>query len=197
MARRRFYEQIFGASTEPEEGGGARLTKKSGGLLELLAILLVAFILVFGFVRPFIVEAFWIPSESMVPTLEVGDRVFINKFIYRFAEPEPGDIIVFQSVEGGEEDLIKRVIGLPGDEVAVRNGRLFVNDERWDENYVNRAFPDTSSFGPMMVLESAVFAMGDTRGNSRDSRFFGAVPLENIEGEAFRMFWPPASIGIV
>ena len=173
------------------------MNKKSGGLLELLVILLVAFVLVFGFVRPFIVEAFWIPSESMVPTLEVGDRVFINKFIYRFAEPEPGDIIVFQSVEGGEEELIKRVVGLPGDEVAVRNGRLFVNGERWDENYVNPAFPDTSSFGPMMVPEGAVFAMGDNRGNSRDSRFFGAVPLENIKGEAFMIFWPPSSIGIL
>ena len=85
-------------------------------MLEFVVILLVAFILVFGFVRPFVVEAFWIPSESMVPTLKVGDRVFINKFIYRFTEPEPGDIVVFESVEGGEEELIKRVIGLPGDE---------------------------------------------------------------------------------
>src|SRR5215212_1850212 len=114
--------------------------KRDGGILEFLIILIVSFALVFGFVRPFVVEAFYIPSESMVPTLRVGDRVLVNKFIYRFTEPERGDIVVFKSVEGGSlppdenlieritdllrpdgtrepprEDLIKRVVGVPGD----------------------------------------------------------------------------------
>ena len=171
------------------------MPRKGGGLLEFLVILLIAFALVFGFVRPFVVEAFWIPSESMVPTLEVGDRVFINKFVYRFTEPEPGDIVVFESVEGGEEELIKRVIGLPGDEVRVRNDRLYVNDERWHESYTNEALSDSGSFGPITVPEGSVFVMGDNRANSRDSRFFGAVPIDSIEGEAFAIFWPPSSIG--
>src|SRR5436305_9901213 len=98
----------------------------TGGVWEFLVILVVTFALVFGFVRPFVVEAFYIPSESMVPTLEISDRVFVNKFIYRFHEPERGDIVVFKSVEGsvegGQEDLIKRVVGVAGDEVSVRDG---------------------------------------------------------------------------
>src|ERR687889_1662344 len=99
-----------------------RAPKKVGGFLEFLVILVVAFALVFGFVRPFVLEAFYIPSESMVPTLLVGDRVFVNKFIYRFTEPERGDIVVFESVNGGEEDLIKRVVGVGGGGGRGRHG---------------------------------------------------------------------------
>src|ERR671912_1681660 len=104
--------------------------KRKSGILEFLVIMLVAFVLVFGLIRPFVVEAFRIPSESMVPTLEVGDRVLANKFIYRFTEPERGDIVVFESVgEGDDQKLIKRVVALPGDEVEVRSGTLLVNGE--------------------------------------------------------------------
>src|SRR5215210_5030309 len=122
-----------------------RTPKKVGGFLEFVIILAVAFALVFGFVRPFVLEAFRIPSESMVPTLEVGDRVFVNKFIYRFTEPERGDIVVFESVNGGEEDLIKRIVGVAGDKVAVRKGVLRVNGEPQEESYVNSRSPDESS----------------------------------------------------
>jgi signal peptidase I len=167
-------------------------------LVEFLVILLIAFALVFGFVRPFVIEAFYIPSKSMLPTLEIGDRVFVNKFIYRFHEPKRDDIIVFKSIgdstEGGQEDLIKRVVGLPGDEISVQDGVLFVNGERQEEPYVNPRLPDTSSFAPMTVPKGEVFLMGDNRADSRDSRFFGAVPFENIEGEAFIIFWPPGHI---
>src|ERR687894_2650710 len=107
-----------------------RAPKKAGGFVEFLVILAVAFVLVFGFVRPFVLEAFYIPSESMVPTLEVGDRVFVNKFIYRFSEPQRGDIVVFRDVEGGEEDLIKRVIALPGEHIAMYNGEIYINHRR-------------------------------------------------------------------
>src|ERR671927_1590590 len=115
MTDKRFHKRAFETGTTPEGNPQEQLrsSKKSGGFLEFLIILLVTFALVFGFVRPFVVEAFYIPTESMVPTLEVGDRVFVNKFIYRFSKPERGDIIVFQSVNGGEEDLIKRVVGVP------------------------------------------------------------------------------------
>ena len=194
MTEKDSQEQDVGAGTAPEESPPG---KKSGGFLEFLIILLVAFALVFGFVRPFILEAFYIPSQSMVPTLRVGDRVFVNKFVYRFWEPEKGDIIVFQSVEGGEEDLIKRVVALPGDRVAVRKGVLRVNGEPQEESYVNRRSPDESSFKSTRVPEGNVFAMGDNRANSRDSRFFGPVPYENIEGEAFMRFWPLTRIGLL
>src|ERR687885_2146745 len=149
-----------------------RRGRKLSGLTEFIATILIAFALVFGFVRPFVVEAFYIPSESMVPTLEVGDRVFVNKFVYRFSQPERGNVVVFKSIEGDGEELIKRIVGVPGDEIRVRNGVLFVNNERWEEPYVNDAFPDSSYYGPVRVPNGEVFVMGDNRGNSRDSRFF-------------------------
>ncbi len=192
MAERRFKQDL---ETAPEDRYGRRSPKKSGGLLEFLVILLVSFALVFGFVRPFVVEAFRIPSESMVPTLEIGDRLFVNKFIYRFTDPERGDVVVFKSVEGGEEELIKRVVAVPGDTVEVRDGVLYVNGEPQVDPYVNREFLDRSYYGPKTVPEGHVFAMGDNRANSRDSRFFGPVPYENIEGEAFLLFWPLDRIG--
>jgi signal peptidase I len=149
-------------------------------------------------VKPFVLEAFRVPSESMVPTLEVGDRFLTNKFIYRMREPERGDIIVFRSVEGGDEDLVKRIVAVAGDEVAVENGVLRVNGVTQNEPFTNKGFPDDGSFfGPTRVSEGTVFVMGDNRANSRDSRFFGPVPVENIEGEAFASFWPPSRVGIL
>src|ERR671912_189513 len=109
-----------------------RTPKKAGGLVEFLVILAVAFVLVFGFVRPFVLEAFRIPSESMVPTLLVGDRVFVNKFIYRLTEPERGDVVVFESVNGGEEELIKRIVGVAGGEGAGGYGTPLVKGEDWE-----------------------------------------------------------------
>ena len=201
MSEKPYYEehhfQTSGEETRRErrERRRRRIPRKSGGAIEFVVILLISFALVFGFVRPFVVEAFYIPSQSMVPTLKVQDRVLVNKFIYRFSEPERRDIVVFQSVEGGGEDLIKRVVGLPGDEIAVRGGRLFVNGEPQTEPYVNKKFPDRSTSAPTRVPKGHYFMMGDNRANSRDSRFFGPVPEKNIEGEAFLRFWPLNRIG--
>ena len=171
--------------------------KGGGGVLEFLIILVVSFVLVFGFVRPFVVEAFWIPSASMVPTLKYGDRVLVNKFIYRFTEPERGDVVVFKSVQDDQQDLIKRVVGVPGDKISVRGGRLFVNDELQREPYVNKKMPDRSFAAPTTVPQNHIFVMGDNRANSQDSRVFGPVPKENIEGEAFLLFWPPGRVGLL
>jgi signal peptidase I len=194
MTERPYYEeQQF--QTSGEERRPPR--KKSGGALEYLVILLVSFALVFGFVRPFVMEAFWIPSGSMIPTLEIGDRVLVNKFIYRFTEPKRGDIIVFESVDNPDEDLIKRVVGLPGDTIAVRRGHLLLNGERQRESYVNKKLPDRSFYAKTRVPKGHVFVMGDNRGNSADSRVFGPLPEKNIEGEAFLRFWPPHRIGLL
>lgn len=217
MSERSPYQEQFQTRREKRE---ASRTKKSGGFLEFLVILIIAFTLVFGFVRPYVVEAFWIPSESMVPTLEIGDRVLANKFIYRFTDPERGDVVVFQSVEGGplppdkgivqritgffsgsatprREELIKRVVGVPGDTISVQNGKLYVNNELQKESYVNKNLPDRSFFPPTKIPKNHVWAMGDNRANSADSRVFGPVPEENIEGEAFLLFWPPGRISLL
>lgn len=172
--------------------------KGPGGVLEFFIIMLVAFVLVFGFIRPFVVAAYKIPTESMVPTLEVGDRVLANKFIYRFSEPDQGDVVVFDSVEPSDDQtLIKRVAGVEGDEVRVQGGVLFVNGETQDEPYLNQRAPDTSPpYGPTTVPENQVFVLGDNRGNSGDSRVFGFVPVENVQGQAFLVFWPPPHIGL-
>ena len=198
MSEKPFYEEQFDTTISRRSRRERRRNaskKGGGGVLEFLIILLVSFVLVFGFVRPFVVEAFWIPSASMVPTLKYGDRVLVNKFIYRFTEPQRGDVIVFKSVEGDGQDLIKRVVGVPGDEIAVRGGKLFVNGEPQREPYVNKKYPDRSFYAPTTVPKDHVFAMGDNRANSQDSRIFGPVPEKNIEGEAFLRFWPPDRIG--
>jgi signal peptidase I len=194
MSEKPYYrDQQF--QTSNEERRPAR--KKGGGALEYLVILLVSFALVFGFVRPFVMEAFWIPSGSMIPTLEIGDRVLVNKFIYRFTEPKRGDTVVFTSVDNPKEDLIKRVIGVPGDKIAVRGGKLFLNGEPQKEPYTNKKLPDRSFFARITVPKGHVFVMGDNRGNSADSRVFGPLPKKNIEGEAFLRFWPPHRIGLL
>ena len=219
MSEDQRHEGQFQTASVDNQRGRRGAKKSGGGPLEFVVILIVAFALVFLVVRPFIVEAFYIPSESMVPTLEVGDRVLVNKFIYRFTEPESGDVVVFKTPEGVDnsvdgnviertvgwlqgnrderQDLIKRVVGLPGDRIAVRNSVLFVNGERQNEPYLNSEFPDRSNFGPEKVPEGHVFMMGDNRMNSRDSRFIGPIPKENIEGEAFIRFWPPGRIGLL
>ena len=189
------YYQDEQFQTSSQERRPAR--KKGGGALEYLVILLVSFALVFGFVRPFVMEAFWIPSGSMIPTLEIGDRVLVNKFIYRFTEPKRGDIVVFTSVDNPKEDLIKRVVGVPGDKIAVRGGKLFLNGEPQKEPYTNKKLPDRSFFARTTVPKGHVFVMGDNRGNSADSRVFGPLPKKNIEGEAFLRFWPPDRIGLL
>jgi signal peptidase I len=188
-----YHDQQFQTSTEERRP----TRKKGGGALEYLVILLISFALVFGFVRPFVMEAFWIPSASMVPTLEIGDRVLVNKFIYRFTEPHRGDIIVFESVDNPKEDLIKRVVGVPGDKIAVRGGKLFLNGEPQKEPYTNKKLPDRSFFAKTKVPKDHVFVMGDNRANSADSRVFGPLPEKNIEGEAFLRFWPPDRIGLL
>jgi signal peptidase I len=176
-----------------------RRTRRSAALrtlLELPVILLISFALVFGFVRPVIAAPFYVGSESMVPTLEVWDRVLINKLAYELDRPERGDIVLFKSPDGGEDPLIKRVVGLPGDTIEVRQDRLFVNGERRREPYVNDEYRRLQGpYGPRTVPQDHVFVMGDNRGNSQDSRFFGPVPEENLIGEALFRFWPPGRAG--
>lgn len=157
---------------------------------ELVVLVALAFILAMG-IKTFVVQPFVIPSTSMVPTLEVGDRVLVNKFVYRFQQPKRGDVVVFTSPDDPGMDLIKRVVAVGGQTVEVRNGTVFVDDVALKEPYVNPRIRDTySSREPVKVPAGYVWLMGDNRTNSRDSRYFGPQPNGNLLGRAFCIYWP-------
>jgi len=186
---------------EPRPGRSGTLRS----ILEIPVIFLIAFALVFGFVRPVVAAPFYIGSESMDPTLHgcegcTNDRLLINKLAYDTKAPKRGDIALFDDQQGGEKTLIKRVVGIPGDELELRNGKLSVNGEPLQEPYVKNdpckpGYPKTCSFGPVTVPEDHYFMMGDNRTRSTDSRFFGPVPEDDIIGEALVRFWPPGRAG--
>jgi signal peptidase I len=203
--RRREREELKNRREREEPGKSRRERRlerekktRKAGVAELILTAVVAFVLVFGFVRPYVVEAYRIPTESMVPTLEVGDRVLANKFVYRFTEPERRDIVVFDSIdEDDDQTLIKRVVGVAGDEIQLQGGVLYVNGEEQEEPYLNDADQSQGFYGPTVVPEGHIFVMGDNRGNSADSRVFGPLPLENLKGEAFMRFWPVSKISTI
>ena len=191
---------------------------------ELPGLVLMALILAV-LIKTFLVQAFFIPSPSMVPTLEKGDRVLVTKIPYYLGEPKRGDVIVFEEPDPGRqperglisgalhwvtqtlgvaapdnEDYIKRVIGLPGDEVEGKRGRVFVNGVVIDEPYL---VDETAGFDPVRVPEGMLFVMGDNRPNSLDSRFglgvnptkqpgVGFIPIDKVIGKAFFIAWPPS-----
>jgi signal peptidase I len=187
-----------------------------GFFRELPVLVVLAFLLAI-LLKTFVVQAFYIPSGSMETTLMPGDRVLVEK---PFFHPRRGDIIVFQDPDpapepdrglvGGvlhwlsegvgftqppDEDFIKRVIGLPGDVVELRGGRLFVNGRQVVEAYLHERV-DTRSFGPTKVPPGRLFVLGDNRTNSNDSRFgLGMVPLDKVVGKAVVTIWPLSRIG--
>lgn len=145
--------------------------------------------------RTFVVQAFWIPSRSMIPTLQVNDRVLVAKFWYHFEPPKRGQIFVFKYPVDPKRDFVKRIIGIPGDTLAIKEGIVYINDEPIPEEYVK--FHDAYSMDPIVIPEDSYFAMGDNRPNSADSRFWGFVPKKNIKGPAFFRYWPLNRIGLV
>ncbi|HAS09613.1 MAG TPA: signal peptidase I [Acidimicrobiaceae bacterium] len=149
-------------------------------------------------VKTFLIQAFYIPSESMVPTLEVGDRVLVNKLSYTTGDIDRGDIVVFARPGGpgsdGIEDLIKRVVALPGETVEGRGGQVFIDGQPLAEPYLPDAV-ETSVFPPYVVPEDHVWLMGDNRGASDDSRRFKGVPTDDIVGRAFVVIWPFTQLG--
>jgi signal peptidase I len=146
-------------------------------------------------VRAFVLEPFRIPSGSMAPTLEAGDQVLVDKRAYRGREPRRGDLAVFHAPRGGEI-LLKRVVAVGGDTVGLEDGVLVVDGRRPREPYV--ADPDAIDsvyFGPVRVRPGTVFVLGDNRGNSEDSRDFGAVPTSRLIGRVRARIWPPGRWG--
>ncbi len=147
------------------------------------------------FIRTFVAEPRYIPSESMLPTLEIGDRLIVEKLSYYTHLPQHGDIIVFapppQLREQGyleEQAFIKRVIGLPGDKIEVKNGRVYIDGAPSTERYI--AEMPNYAMSPMVVPPDQLFVMGDNRNNSNDSHVWGFLPKTNIIGHACFRFWP-------
>ncbi len=176
------------------DAGPTTSSKRSGtrNLVEWVVVVVSA-LLVAVLVKTFLVQAFYIPSPSMTPTLMVDDRVLVNKLSYDLHGVHRGDIIVFKSPQpAAEKDLIKRVVGLPGEVVEGRDGHVVVDGQELKEGYL----PDgvqTGTFGPVTITPHHYWVMGDNRPNSSDSRVFGAIPESLIIGRAFVKVWPLGS----
>ena len=172
--------------------------------------LVIALVLAF-FIRSFVVQAFKIPSGSMLETLQIGDHLLVNKFLYglkvpftdkifiEVSDPQFGDIIVFEFPEDPSKDFIKRVIGLPGDVIEIRDKRVFRNGEKLEEDYIRHTDPNIivgnrDNYGPETVPEGTCFVMGDNRDESYDSRFWGFVKRETIKGKAWILYWSWSSL---
>ena len=151
--------------------------------------IVVAVVLAF-LIRQFIVELYIVDGPSMRPTLQSQERLVVNKFIYSLRAPEKGEILVFKYPRNQERDFIKRVIATEGDTIEIKNGRVYVNDQMLNEDYILEK--TRSEYPKSTVPEGTVFVMGDNRNNSEDSRFadVGFVPYSLIKGKAMLVFWP-------
>jgi signal peptidase I len=181
---------------------------RKSNLRENIEAIILAIILAL-FVRTFIIQAFKIPSGSMKNTLQIGDHILVNKFIYGvklpfinttiipYKKPQRGDIVVFKFRQEPKKDFIKRTIGIPGDVVEIRDKEVYVNNKRFEQAYAiysdSRIIPKDmqprDNFGPVTVPEDSLFVMGDNRDHSFDSRFWGFVNLKDVKGKAFIIYW--------
>jgi signal peptidase I len=209
-----------------DEVAGEHPPKKRSFWKELPVLIVIAFAVAL-LVKTFALQAFYIPSASMEPTLVEGDRVLVEKITYWWGEPARGQVVVFEReisgpefVDGPEEeddgnvfsdivtafkelfgfptgdeqDFIKRVVAVEGDEVEGRSGEIYVNGERVDEPYLQPG-DGTAEFPEITIPQDMLFVMGDNRNNSDDSRNFGPIPEDSVVGHAFVLIWPPADFG--
>jgi signal peptidase I len=169
--------------------------KRSGCLSFLVDILETLILSLVLFVSINIISArIRVDGDSMLPTMVSGEYVVINRLSYRFGNPQPGDIIVFHYPRNPSEEYIKRVIGLPGDNVEVMNGMVYVNGQPLVENYLS---VKTNYNGKWEVPAGQLFVLGDNRNNSSDSHDWGTVPMDYVVGKAVLVYWPPPSWGLI
>lgn len=168
--------------------------------IETIQTVGLSVLMAFG-IRQFVAEARVVPTGSMQPTVEINDRVFIEKLSYRFQDPERGDIIVFQAPQKAldaaqsktKDAYLKRLIGLPGETIEVRDGKVYVDGTVLHEDYIKA--PPAYTWGPHVVPEGEYLVLGDNRNGSSDGHVWGFLPEETIIGKATARFWPPNRIG--
>jgi signal peptidase I len=158
-------------------------------ILETVFLALALYLVIQG-----VSERIRIDGSSMEPNLHHGEFVIVSKLNYRFGSPERGDVVVFDFPRNITQEYIKRVIGLPGDQVQIKEGKIYINDALLSEPYLE-AEPNYE--GRWEVPENTYFVLGDNRNNSSDSHNWGMVPVENLVGEALLIYWPPSSWGLV
>ena len=192
--------QQYGSGPEPahqEEQTSAGEITAPPRKFSLWARDLLFSILVSIFIITFLYQPVKVEGTSMLPRLEDHDRLFINKFAYHFEKIERGDVVVFYYPRDTSKSYIKRVIALPGDELRIDDGRVYVNGERLPEPYVPGKYRDGRSMEETLIPRGEYFVMGDHRSISSDSRDFGPVPKDLIYGKAAFIYWPTADMGVV
>lgn len=180
----------------PGDGAGkSKLPSGARAFFDWLVVIAVALLVAFV-VRTFVIAHFVVEGESMFSTLDTDDRVFVNKLSYRLHDPNRGDVVVLHQVTGASErDLIKRVIGLPGESVEVRNCSVLIDGRVLNEPYLDPEVVTSTDCGGDFLLDGVVpddhvFVMGDNRGGSQDSRVIGTINEDDLVGRAFVVFWP-------
>lgn len=184
--------------TEPDTARPLTQARRKSAVREYAEAILIAVLLAL-LIRTFIVQAFKIPSGSMLPTLMVGDHILVNKFLYRFRDPARGDVIVFKYPVDESRDFIKRVVAVGGETVYMRDRRLYIDcvppapecrpiEDPW-AYYEERMGVGDETHGPTAIPPQSYFVMGDNRHNSQDSRYWGVVSGDKIKGKAFVIYW--------
>ncbi len=163
-----------------------------GWLKDVLLAVVIAFLMVVFLYQPVKVE-----GTSMQPELLDQERIFVNKFLYHFEEIHRGDIVVFWYPKDPSKSFIKRVVGVPGDLVAIRDGQVYINGELLQERYVPRGYQDFDSYPPTRVKDGHYYVLGDHRNASNDSRSWGLVPRRFIYGKAVFRYWPVEKAGFL
>ena len=201
------------ATSKTSEDKKSSAAKPKSTIREWVESILIAFVLAM-FIRTFFVQAFKIPTGSMRMTLIEGDAILVNKLIYgakvpftdirlpAFTQPQRGDVVVFIFPQDTKKDFIKRVVGLPGETVEIKNGTIYINDKPVvDQKLSPQYYYNRGDFGDLgkkiRVPDNQFFVLGDNSASSQDSRYWGFVPRGNLLGKAMVIYWPPTRIRLI
>jgi signal peptidase I len=207
-----------GGGAEPSEPSKRKKPRSLQRTVIEWVLLLGGALVIALLIKTFLFQAFYIPSESMTPTLNVGDRVLVNKVSYRLHDVNRGDIVVFETppkaedANGAIKDLVKRVVALPGETLSTQGGRVFINGRPLEEPYLENGTKTCTlnsnpadcergvagtEIAPIRIPKDHVYVMGDNRGASKDSRFFDAIEESSIVGRVFIRIWPINDVGFL